>query len=155
MTALTIPPQNCRRCGKDSGTLIVCDECRVNLTRSQIIAMDRVYQLFVIELFNCCCVDCGHSAPAESGELAADHGETKGAHPELRYDAANGFCRCLKCHDKRHKGEIKKVPPAEKLPKETREKQEKFKKLPVCSIMGCIASALPNGKKPKNCWKHQ
>src|SRR5688572_17178648 len=131
---MSIELQNCRRCGKDSGTKIVCDECHSGLTKSQRLTMDNAFQLAVIELFDNRCVDCDKSAETESGELCADHLQTKGSDPLSRYDLAAAVCRCFTCHEGRHRGTVKTVPPKRKLPKETQEKQKKHKKLPVCSV---------------------
>jgi hypothetical protein len=151
----TINPMNCLSCGKDSGTRIVCEECRLEFTKSQIDKFDRIFQKMVIELFDNCCVDCGHSAETVSGELCADHVEQKYTHPESRYDLACAVCRCSPCHTKRHAGNLPKYPKNEKLPKETQEKKEKVKRNPVCSVAGCPLWAQGSGKKAGHCWKHQ
>lgn len=151
MTVATIPPQFCRQCKKDSGTKIICDACLPELTKSQIQNFDRQYQLRIIELFSNACVDCGHSAETESGELCADHLQTKGSDPLSRYDLASGVCRCADCHRKRHNGERKVVPEKEKLPKQTQLKQERFKKPAVCKAAGCPAWS---GYSDGMCWKH-
>ncbi len=81
MTEQTIPPQFCRHCQKASGTKIICDTCFPELNKSQIQRFDHQFQLRVIELFSNACVDCGHSAESESGELCADHLQQKNADP--------------------------------------------------------------------------
>lgn len=154
MTAATIPPQNCLKCGTDSGTKIVCDTCRAELTKSEIKFFDAIFQRDIIELFGNVCVDCDKSAETESGELCADHLQTKRADPLSRYDLAAAVCRCFNCHDGRHRGNVKRVPPKDKLPKQTQEKQAKHKRPAVCSIKGCPLWAGGH-KKPDRCWKHQ
>ncbi len=155
MISPSIPAQACLVCTLASGTKTVCDSCFTGLTKSQRQSMDHTFQLLVVEIFGNACVDCGHSAERASGELCADHLETKGADPLGRYDLANAVCRCLPCHNKRHTAEIPKVPKKEKLPKETQEKVEKFKKLAVCNIAGCVFWAIPTLKNPKRCGRHQ
>lgn len=141
-----IPQQNCRKCGKDSGTKIVCDECRLELTKSQISAMDHQFQLAVIELFDCTCVDCGKSAEATSGELCGDHLEQKNSAPESRYDLAAAVCRCMDCHTGRHAGTVKRYPPKEKMPKQTQERAKKHKR-EKCSYFSCNLAPVPTSKK--------
>lgn len=151
----TIPEQNCQKCGRDSGTKIVCDECLSFLTKSQIKSMDHVFQVTIIELFNNSCVDCGHSAETKSGELCADHLQTKGSDPLSRYDLASAVCRCAECHNRKHTGEIPNVPEKKKLPKQTQVKQDKVKKPAVCKAAGCPIWAMGTGKKAQFCFKHQ
>lgn len=146
MVVKTIPEQQCLRCTKPSGTKIVCDECRVELTPSQIQRMDHTYQLMVIELFGRSCVDCGHSAAPESGELCGDHLDTKGSTPEGRYDLANAVCRCMNCHNKRGSGEIEREPAEEKMPKQTQERAKK-RKFTRCSYFNCPLMPTPSSKK--------
>lgn len=142
---MTIPNQNCAICGKDSGTRIVCELCRVTLSLSQRRKMDTVFQHLVIELFHNECVDCGHSAETKSGELCADHLDTKGSASEGRYDLANAACRCLSCHNKRGTGEIERVPPKHKIPKQTQERTAKSKR-PKCKCRPfCPLIPLANG----------
>lgn len=151
-----IPLQTCLQCAKDSGTKIVCDDCASGFTKSQRDRMDHTFQLMVIELFDRSCVNCGHSAEPESGELCADHLQTKGSDPLSRYDLASAVCRCAKCHNDRHDANIPVVPDAKKLPKQTQVKQEKHKKPPVCKIQGCVILAMgKEWKKPEFCFKHQ
>ncbi len=38
--------------------------------------------------------------------LCGDHIKTKGSHPELVLDVANGRTVCLPCHNSRHNGNI-------------------------------------------------
>lgn len=151
-----IPLQNCQCCGKDSGTKIVCDECFSTLTKSQREKMDHVFQLTLIEIFDNTCVDCGHSAETDSGELCADHLQTKNADPLSRYDLAAAVCRCAACHEGRHRGTVKRVPAKSKMPRQTQEKQAKHKRPVVCSMKGCPIWAAGQGhKRPDKCWKHQ
>jgi hypothetical protein len=152
----TIPPQNCLGCGKDTDTKILCEECRLGLTRSQIQKFDKIFQRMIIELFGNECVDCGHGASSDSGELCGAHLEGKGAEPSSRYDLASAVCRCMKCHTDEHKANIPKVPAKEKLPKETQVKQDKVKKLAPCRAAGCPINSMGKGwKKPDFCFKHQ
>ncbi|MBX4215581.1 hypothetical protein KW797_01385 [Candidatus Parcubacteria bacterium] len=153
MTVATIPKQTCLRCGKESGTRIVCELCRVELTPSQRKRMDHTYQLMVIELFDRKCVDCDLSAEPTSGELCADHVDTKGASPEARYDLADGVCRCASCHNKRGSGEIAKVPPKHKMPKQTQERTAKSKK-EKCAYFTCNLQPMP-GHKKGYCYIHR
>lgn len=154
----TIETQACKKCGvvNEGSTKIICDECYPNLTRYEIYQKyDRAFQIAVIELFGNECVDCGHSAESMSGELCADHLQQKLSQPLSRYDLASAVCRCMTCHTKRHAGAIERVPPKEKMPKQTQEKQAKHKKPPVCAAVGCPIWAMGTGKKAKFCWKHQ
>lgn len=156
MTSTTIRPQNCLKCGADSVTKIVCDECYGTLTKSQRLKFDAIFQRIVIELFHNVCVDCDHSAETASGELCADHLQRKNADPLARYDLAAAVCRCSPCHNGVHAGTVRRVPPKSKMPKQTQEKQAKHKRPAVCSFKGCPIWAAGSGhKKPDRCWKHQ
>jgi cytochrome c553 len=107
--------------------------------------MDAVFQRMIIELFGNACVDCGHSAATESGELCADHTEQKLSQPESRYDLAAAVCRCFDCHTKRHTGEVKRYPAKEKMPRQTQERAKKYTR-PQCKCSPrCPMLPLENG----------
>jgi hypothetical protein len=103
----------------------------------------RAWHRIVVEMANNACVDCGHSAEFDSGELCGDHIATQGSQPDLVFDVTNGRCVCLRCHNERHSmGLPKKCPAKERV---------KFKKPAICSVKGCLVFALGSGA----CWKHQ
>jgi len=120
---------NCANCGKDTINLLVCEPCRLNLTRYQIQKMDRIFQRTAIELGGNTCADCGKSAETDSGELAADHLSTKASAPELRYDLTNVAIRCCSCHVARHAGLISPIPSHKSM---SDKKKPKRKKAPLC-----------------------
>lgn len=149
MITKEIPPQTCLICSTATDTKIICDGCRINLTPSQRQKYDGIYQRTVIELFGNECVDCGHMAETESGELCAAHLQGKAAAPETRYDLAASVCRCMNCHTDEHKALIPKVPAKEKMPKQTQEKQKKRARLAICAR--CRVLWASPGKS--TCWK--
>lgn len=145
-----IKKQNCRSCGRDSDTKIVCDPCRIDLTKSQRIKMDRLFQMEIIEIFDKTCVGCGHTAETESGELCAAHIYSKAAKPELRYDLSDALCKCMSCHQKEEEP-VKKEIDKKKMPKATQEKKSKHKKANICKHPGCpIYGIYSDGK----CFRH-
>ena len=115
--------------------------------------INRIYHAMVIEMYGNACVDCGHSAETDSGELCADHIEQKRTHPESRYDLAAGICRCFDCHTKRHAGAVSRFPSPSKMPKETQEKQKKAKKPTICKTQGCPIFASTDPKDKGFCFK--
>lgn len=142
----------CNKCGQVTDNLVVCEECRPNLTSYEVRKYDRVFQRTVVERSGCQCVNCGYSAEWEEGKLCADHLDTKGAEPERRYDLTNAACRCLTCHNKRNNGNIPVLPPSMKKPEPTKKRT----KPPICDKLGCPIYASGKGaKKPNRCFKHQ
>jgi hypothetical protein len=141
-----IPEQNCLKCGKDSGTKIVCEDCRIELTASQRQKFDAIFQRTVVELFGNACVDCSHYAETNSGELCADHLDTKGSCGEGRYDLANAVCRCMDCHNKRGSGEIERTPEKRKMPKQTQERAKKSARTKCSGRPFCPLLPLSNGR---------
>lgn len=96
---------NCCKCSVPTGTKILCENCRVGLSKYEIEKYDKIFQQYIVNNYGSC-VNCDHTAEFSSGELCADHIEPKGAYPSLRYDLDNAACRCAFCHVKRHKGLI-------------------------------------------------
>lgn len=141
LSQINMTKYTCLKCGKESGTKIICEECRINLTKYEIRKYDIIWRGRIIELGGNQCVNCGLSAETDSGLLCGDHLETKGAMAALRYDLENGLCRCADCHTKRGNAEIPIIPSPP-----TMEKKKKSKKTPMCSELGCTFTGYFNGK---------
>jgi len=134
----------CLVCEQDSGTNVVCPACRPHLNDNQKQRAMRLWHRLVVDLANCSCETCGHSATFDSGELCGDHLETQGASPDLRYDVSNGKCTCLPCHNLRH------ALPQSSMTNQD-DKKPKAPKKKFCSEPHCMLLPLSNGK----CIRHQ
>lgn len=138
----------CVICEGDAGTSLVCGACRPYLKPGQKDRLRAAWHKAIVTAANCACVECGHSAPWESGELCGDHILTQGSRPDLVFDLTNGRCVCLPCHNRRH---------ANGLPKKSADgtKPKKVLRLPICKAPGCPVYATGTGGRPERCWKHQ
>lgn len=52
--------------------------------------------------------DCYFDENGVNQYVCGDHIQTQKAHPEKKFDIANGRCVCLPCHNKRHSQELNK-----------------------------------------------
>lgn len=101
----------CVNCGQESGTSIVCEQCRRGMRSYQREKWDRMFQKRVCELASWCCSYCGGDFDYEEGRtmVCADHLHGKNARPEFRYDLTKARCACgaglNNCHNERHTGE--------------------------------------------------
>jgi hypothetical protein len=139
----------CGECGADSGSSLVCRGCIPKLSVFKRTKYKRAWHLAIVTAANCSCVDCGHSAPFDSGELCGDHIATVGSRPDLQFDVTNGRCVCLADHNKRHSQGLPK-------PQDKGVKRPKFKRPAVCSHPRCPIYAAGAGfGKPGKCWRHQ
>lgn len=104
--------EHCISCGCESGTHIVCTQCRLLKTSAQRSKWDRVFQERICRDAVWQCSYCGGDFNYEEGKklVCADHIKTKGAYPELRYDLLNARCTCCaggnNCHNKRGAGHL-------------------------------------------------
>lgn len=136
---------SCLVCQQDSGTRVVCSACQPYLNPNQRErAMQLVHRL-TYDRDGGQCVHCGHSAAWEAGELCANHKDTQGSRPDLKYDLENTELTCMNCNRKHADRQ---------LPSQTMKNDDKKPKQPkkkFCSEPHCTLLPLGNGK----CIRHQ
>jgi hypothetical protein len=94
---------SCQICGRDSGTLVVCQLCRKDMTGSQKDRATRTWHDLVVapaydpRTGKYKCFHCGHWFVRE--KITGDHWpSTKAAAPRLRYDVTAGKPSCAGCN---------------------------------------------------------
>lgn len=136
---------SCMVCKQDSGSRVVCSGCQPLLNDNQKLrAMQLVHKL-TYDRDGGQCVHCGHSAEWEAGELCANHKETQGSRPDLKYDLDNTELTCSPCNLKHAD---RKLPSQQIIKNDDKPKASKKR---YCSEPHCPLLPVGNGK----CWKHQ
>lgn len=96
----------CPFCKGESGTSLVCEQCRHGLNPYQKHCLDVLWHKTIVEAAGFRCSYCNRYYPPDSGMLCGDHIIPKGSRPDLRWDITNGRSTCNECHGLRHSGSL-------------------------------------------------